>query len=154
MFEVQILQSVIQQERIDFPFIDGYKTALDAIFIHEHDHVLQIVRQHVRLIAGSARIQQQRFAVGHNAWRIGVSSAQPIEPASFAGHAFVTATQNCDPTPTCLQGTSKFFHNRCFAGATHSQVADADDETSKRALAKDSFPVEIKAQLHEPVVSE
>ena len=53
MFEMEILQTVVQQQRIDLPFFDGQQTAFDTVFVHEDDHVLQVMREHVRLIAGS-----------------------------------------------------------------------------------------------------
>ena len=52
MFEMQILQAVVEQERVDFPFVDGKAPAFHSIFIHQHDDILQIVGQHVRLVAG------------------------------------------------------------------------------------------------------
>ena len=53
VFEMQILQAIVKQECVNFPFVDGKETALYAIFIHEHDHVFQIVRQHVRFVTSS-----------------------------------------------------------------------------------------------------
>ena len=73
MFEMEILQAVVQQEGIDFPFVDGKQTAFDAIFVHENDHVLQVVRQHVRLITSCTRIKQERGAIGDNPRRIRIS---------------------------------------------------------------------------------
>ena len=52
MFEMQILQAVVEHEGIDFPFVDGKTTALHAVLIDQHDHVFQIVCEHVGLIAG------------------------------------------------------------------------------------------------------
>jgi hypothetical protein len=76
---VEILQAVVEQERIDFPFVDGNQTTFDAVFVHQDDHVLQVVRQHVGLIAGRTRIQQERCSVGDNARRIGISVVEPAE---------------------------------------------------------------------------
>ena len=78
MFEMKILQPVVQKERIDFPFVDGEQATFDAIFVHEDDDILQVVRQHIRLITSGTRIQQQRRTVGDNPWRIGISVVEPI----------------------------------------------------------------------------
>jgi hypothetical protein len=53
MFEMQILKSVVEQQRIHLPFIDREPSAFYAIFVHQHDYVLQIVCEHIRLIARS-----------------------------------------------------------------------------------------------------
>ena len=55
---MEILQAVIEQKRVDFPFIDREFPAFDAILVHQHDHVFQIVREHVRLVAGRHRIEK------------------------------------------------------------------------------------------------
>ena len=102
MFEMQILKSVVEQERIDIPFVDGEPAAFYPVLVHEHNHVLQIVREHVWLVAGCQRVEQQRFSIGYNPGRIGVAYAKPAQPASSARHAFVSATQNGDTTAARL----------------------------------------------------
>ena len=52
MLEMKVLQSIVEQERIDFPFVDRHQPAFDAVFIDQHDDVLQIVRQHVGFVPG------------------------------------------------------------------------------------------------------
>ena len=69
MFEMEILQSIIEQEGVRAHFADGVEPAFDAIFVDEDDDVLQIVRQHVGLVARGQRIEQERFAIGNNARR-------------------------------------------------------------------------------------
>src|SRR4030095_8542884 len=72
----------------------------------------------------------------------------------FGGRVFVAATKNRHSPPACLERAGDLFHNRCFARASNSQVAHADHENAKRALAKNSFAIKIKPQLYEPIVSE
>ena len=70
MFEMQILQTVIEQKRVGLPFIDRELAAFHAVLVHEHDHILQIMREHVWLVPGRERIEQQRFPIGNNPRRI------------------------------------------------------------------------------------
>src|SRR5437764_9437246 len=39
MFQVQILKSVVEQQRIDLPFIYRQAAAFYPILVHQHDHV-------------------------------------------------------------------------------------------------------------------
>ena len=39
MFEMQILQTIVEQERIDAPSIDREPAALYPVFVHQHDHI-------------------------------------------------------------------------------------------------------------------
>ena len=59
MFEMEILKSIIEQQRIYLPFIDGEPAAFYPVFVHQHDYVLQIVREHVRLVACDQGVEQQ-----------------------------------------------------------------------------------------------
>src|SRR4030095_790450 len=72
----------------------------------------------------------------------------------FGGRVFVAATKNRHSPPACLERAGDLFHNRCFARASNSQVAHADHENAKRALAKNSFAIKIKPQLYETIGSE
>ena len=91
MFQMQILQTVIEQERVCFHFADRVQPALHAILVHENDHILQIVREHVRLVAGRERIEQKRFAIGNNARRRGI----PFVAADPANFSFSVAARSC-----------------------------------------------------------
>ena len=59
MFEMQILKPIIEQQRIDLPFIDSEPPAFDPVLVHQHDYVLQVVREHVRLVTRDQRVEQQ-----------------------------------------------------------------------------------------------
>ena len=82
MLEMQILQSIIEQERVGFHFVDREKPALYPVLIDEHDHVFQVVRQHVGLVSRGQRIEQERFAIGDNAWRAADLAAEAL-PTNF-----------------------------------------------------------------------
>src|SRR5436309_12025215 len=72
MFKMQILQTIIEKQGVYFPFVDGKTTAFDAIFVHQHYDVLEIAREHVGLVAGGKRVEQQRFSVGNDTRRINI----------------------------------------------------------------------------------
>ena len=151
---MQILQSVIEQKGVGFHFTDSEKPALHAIFVHEHDHVLQILREHVRFVAGLQRIEKKIFAIGNDAWWIDMFVLQFVQPAALARtrHTFVTASQDGDAPAAGLQSAGKLFHDRRFACASDSEIADADDEAAKCALAKKALAVEKQTQLHDALV--
>src|SRR5689334_18441859 len=104
MFEVEILQAIVEQKGIDLPVIDRITPAFDAIFINEDDYVLQIVGEHVRFVPRGQRIQMQPFSVGHDAWRINDSAEKPVQPAVLGRFrlTFITAAKNRDPTTANL----------------------------------------------------
>ena len=52
------------------------------------------------------------------------------------------------------EGAREFFHNRRLTRAANGQVANADNQTTKRAFAQNSFPVKVETQLDETVVNE
>ena len=52
MLEMEILKSVVEQQCVDLPFIDGEPTAFHPVLVHDYNHVLQVVGEHIRLIAG------------------------------------------------------------------------------------------------------
>src|SRR6266404_608466 len=132
MFEMQILKPVIKQQRIHLPFINREAAAFYAVFVHQHDHVLQVVREHVRLVA----------------------SAKPAQPVSLARYALITAAQDGNAPSACLQRTGELLNNRRLTRATHGKITNADNETAERAFAENPLPIEIKPHLHQPVVNE
>ena len=156
MFEVQILQAVIEQERVGFQFFDREEAALHPVLVDQHDHVLQIVREHVGLVAGREGIEQKRFSVGDDRGGAGFFLRRKVPPFSRSAvrDAFVAAAENGDAPPAGPQGAREFFHDRRLPGAADGQIADADDETAERALAKNAMPVKKQPKLHEPLVDE
>ena len=39
MLEMEILKSVVEQQCVDLPFLDGEPAAFHPVFVHQHDHV-------------------------------------------------------------------------------------------------------------------
>src|SRR5207237_1056005 len=83
MFEMEILQTIIEQERISFPLVDRVTPALYAVFVDQNDHVMKIVRQHVWLVAGGDGIEEHQFPIRNDARRIDIFREQSLEPSSF-----------------------------------------------------------------------
>src|SRR5437762_13683327 len=81
---------------------------------------------------------------------------QPVEPISFGRlwHAFVTAAQDGDASATGLQRPREFFHHRCLTRSTNREIPDANDKAAERALAENSFPIQIKPKLDDSFVKE
>ncbi|MEY2556486.1 MAG: hypothetical protein QOF93_1630, partial [Verrucomicrobiota bacterium] len=100
------------------------------------------------------RIEKEKFSVGDDAWRIDIFGEQSIEPISLARfrHALVAAAQDRDTTAPELKGAREFFHHWRFTRSTDSEVSNADDEATERALAENSFPIQIKPELDDPLV--
>ena len=80
---------------------------------------------------------------------------QPVEPISLAGfwHTLITAAENCHAPAAGLECASKFLHHWRFARSADREISDADDETTERALAKNSFPIQIKPELDDSFVN-
>src|SRR5436305_1555718 len=80
--------------------------------------------------------------------------AHSIDPISFHGfrHALLAATKDRNSTAAQLQRTREFFHDRRFTGAADREIPDADDEATERALAENSFPIQVESELDDPFV--
>ncbi len=68
---------------------------------------------------------------------------------AFAWNTFVTAAEDGDAATTGLQRAGELFDDGRFARSADSQIADADDQTTESALAENTFPIKIEAQLHD-----
>ena len=64
-----ILKSIVQQQGVAAEFFDSIAPAFHAVFVHEHDHILEVGGEHVRFVAGHFRIEQKRFAIRDDARR-------------------------------------------------------------------------------------
>jgi hypothetical protein len=51
-----------------------------------------------------------------------------------------------------VQRAGKLLNNRRLARPADSKITDADHETSERAFAEKSLAIEIKPELHQPVI--
>ncbi len=147
---MEILKAVIEQQRVGLKFLDRILAGFDAILVHQHDDVLEIGREHVRLVAGLVRIEQQRFAVADDARR-----REPLHAGEFDEQAFqqralgalVAAREDGDAPAALGQGTGEFFHDGRLAGAADGEVADAHHQAAERPVAQQSHPVAPEPQL-------
>ena len=71
-----VLKSVIEQQCVAGELFDRIPTGLHAVLVYQHDHVLEIGGEHVGLITGGLRVQQQRLPVGNNFWGSDILSKQ------------------------------------------------------------------------------
>src|SRR5438874_4500902 len=156
MLEVEILQTVVEQQSIGVHFFNREEPALDAILVDQYGHVFQVVRQHVGLVSGSKRVEQQGFPIGNDAWWIGIVAAYLCQQTALARarNTFITTAKNGNVTSSFLQSTGKFFHNRSLARSTDSEIPDADNENAESPLTKNSFAIKEETELHESFVNE
>ena len=150
--QMPVLKTVVEQQRVAAEFFNRVTPALHAVLVHQHDDVLEVGRQHVRFVAGHFGIQQQRFAVGHDARRRLVIAQQNfIEDPVVQRLRFgtVAAREDGDVAPGVAQFPREFFHDRRFARAADGQIADGDDLDAQRFVAEDADIVKPAADFDE-----
>ena len=150
--ERQVLEAVVEHERVAAEAADRIGAGLHAVFVDQHDHAREIARQHVGLVAGLFGIEQHALAIAHHARRrlLRVREAVP-RPAPEGGRlALVAAAEDGDAAAALGQRTGKLFHHRRLAGAAHRQVADHDHQAAQRLIVQQPLPVEPEPQLHHP----
>ena len=64
-----VLESVIQQQGVTAEFLDGVSAGLHSVFVHQYDNIFEIGGEHIGLVAGILRIEQQVFCIGNHAGR-------------------------------------------------------------------------------------
>ena len=69
-----VLKTIIEQQRVAAEFFNGVSAAFHAVFVHQHDDVFEIGREHVRLVAGGFGIEHKDFAIGNDARRRAVAA--------------------------------------------------------------------------------
>ena len=147
-----ILKSVVQQQRVAAKFLDRVTPALHAVLVHQHDHVLEIGREHVRLVAGGFRIEQQRFAIRHDARRRACHREKAVllmKPLRERRRLrAIAAREDRHGAALVLQFAREFFHDRRLARAADGQVADRDHLHAERGVAQDAHVVEKPPHLH------
>src|ERR1051325_279369 len=153
MFQVKILKSIIEQECIHFPFVNGEPATFHPIFVHEYDHILQIMGEHIRFVSRCEGVEQQGFSIGNNSGRFRIAQT-PAAPTSLARHALVPPAENGHFAPPGLQSSGKLLHNRRFASTANGEIAYANHQTPQSPFAEDSFSIKIQPELYQPVVNE
>ena len=157
VLEMEVLQAVVEDERVRAELFDGVAPGFDPVFVHDHENPRQILREHVRLVACFPRAEQNVLAVADHA-RDGSAAApgQPRVPAfeQRRAAAFVSTAEDGHPTTFLLQCARQAFYHRRLAGAADGQVTDADDHATQRVVAQKTLPVQPQPQLHHLVEHE
>ena len=145
-----VLKTIVQQQGVAAELLDGVAAALDAVLVHQHDHVLEIGGQHVGLVAGHLGVQQQGFAVGDDARRGGVVAEQDL----FSSHWWngprlgaVAAGEDGHVAALVAQLAGELLDHRRLAGAAHGEIADGDDLHPEGRVAQNAEVVEEAADL-------
>ena len=80
LLQAQELQAVIEQQRVATEFADRVQAAFHPVLVDQHEHVLQVRREHERLVAGHLGVEQKRAPVGNNARRMAlIERAEAVE---------------------------------------------------------------------------
>ena len=150
--ERQVLEAVVEHERVAAKLLDRKLAGLHAVLVDEHDHAGEIFREHVGLVAGLLAVEQHVRAVAHNARRrlVGVREAIPEFFPKRLGLALVAAAEDGDAPAAVAQRPRKFLDHWRLARAAHSQVADNDNEATQRLIVKDALPVKPEPRLRDP----
>ena len=147
-----VLKAVVEQQRVAAEFFNRVTAAFHAVFVHQHHHVLEVRREHVRLIAGSFGIEQKRLAIGHHPRRRAVPAQQKSVDQSFGQRGrlgAVAAREDGHGAALVAEFTGEFFHDRRFAGAADRQIADGDDLHPQGGVAENADVVKEAAGLDE-----
>ena len=153
MRQFQILHAVVQQQGVAPQVLNGEDAGLDAVFVHQHRHAVQIFGEHERFISGMQGAQVARFPVAGDFGKIFRQPAVLVSPflRLIQLCAFVAACQDGYFTAAEGEGAGQQFHHRGFSGSSHSDVAHADHQHSQPGLPGDAGMKQIQpCQNHQP----
>ena len=153
MRQFQILHAVVQQQGVAPQVLNGEDAGLDAVFIHQHRHAVQIFGEHERFISGMQGAQVARFPVAGDFGKIFRQPAVLVSPflRLIQLCAFVAACQDGYFTAAEGEGAGQQFHHRGFSGSSHGDVAHADHQHSQPGLPGDAGMKQIQpCQNHQP----
>lgn len=116
MRQLQILHAVVQQQGVAPQVLNGEDAGLDAVFIHQHRHSVQIFGEHERFITGIQGAQVARFSVAGDLGKILRQPAVLVSPflRLIQLCAFVAACQDGYFTAAEGEGAGQQFHHRGF----------------------------------------
>ncbi len=154
-FQTQVLESVIQNQRIGVEFLNGIESGFHPVLIHEDSHLFQIGGQHVRFVTGSHGVEQQVFAVGNHTrgdfhFFGGKLLFQLIQERPVP--AAVTAAENCHAASFLAESLGEDFHDGRLARTAAGQVADTDYEASDCPVPDYPVVIEPEPEQHESAV--
>ena len=151
-FQPEILEAIVQHQRIHTVFFNGVKSGLDTVLIHDHAHIFQVAGEHVGFIAGVHGVQQQIFAVGNHPGRhfhlFRAEFLTQFFPEGPFIPAPVAAGKNRHFSALPAQSFGKDLHHRRLARPAAGQVPDTDDQTPDRPVADHPVFIHPQTQLH------
>ena len=134
---MEVSKSVVEQQCVDLPFIDGSGRFSLGLCPPARLHPLNCGRA-CKARRPRSRIEQQGFSIGNDSRRCRIST-EPALPAPLTRDALVTAAENRHSPSSGLQSASKLLNNRRLTRSAHREIADADHETPERAFAENPF---------------
>ena len=147
----EVLEPVVEDERVGVVFLDGVEAGFHAVLVDQHDHVLQVCREHVRLVARGKRVQEQVFAVGNDTRRDDHAARGEFAAEFFQERAVVAAAvaaaQDGDAAAFSAQRLCEDLDDRGLARSAAREVADADHEAADGVVADYAVFVEPKPEL-------
>src|ERR1017187_7531006 len=154
--ELPVLKPVVEQQRIASELLNGVTTTLDAVFIHQHHHILEVGGEHVGLVTGHFGIEQQRLAIRYDPRRRGVGAEkefiqQPLVEGWRLGT--VTAGKDGDVAALITQFTGELLHYRRLAGATPREITHGDDLHAEGRVPQNADVVKKAAGLDSHLVA-
>jgi hypothetical protein len=149
-FQGEVLEAVVEQERVAAEALDGVPAGFDAILVDQHHNVFEIGGEHVGFIAGLFAVEQQRLSVGDYFGRDFVFlehdlGDNPLPERTWC--ALVAARKNCDAAARLLQGARKDFDNRRFTGPANREIANADNLTTECMIPENTVLPEQEPEL-------
>ena len=142
--ELPILKPIVEQQRIAPELLDRIPAGLNAVLVHEHDHVFEIGREHIGLVARSFGIEEKRFAVRYDTRRCAIFAQQQlVRQALEERRRFraIAAGKNGHRAALVLQFARELFDDRSLAGAADGEIADRDHLHPDRVIPQQTHVI-------------
>lgn len=123
---------------------------LDAVAVDDDDDAFatEILREHVRLVTGLIRADQDRLAVGNHE-RIGATALGQPSPESLQhriGSSFIAAGKDGDFASARREHARHLEHDGGLPRATDSEITHDHDLATEGCIAKKPVTIEPEAQ--------
>jgi hypothetical protein len=150
--EAEVLETVVEEERVAVEFADGPAAGFDAVFVDDDGDAGEIAGEHPWFVAGVSGVAGDVRAIADDErWRFagGAEEASGETVAEGRFDAFVAAAEDSDLAAFLLEAAGEHFDDWGFAGAADGEVADADDGGSEVVIGFDAVSEERDAALDE-----
>ena len=144
----QILQTVVEQDGVHAEATQGEAPALDAVAVDDdHDAVAaQVLREHVRFVAGFIRTDEHRATVRHDQ-RIGPAHLGQPAPETFHHRirsSFVASRKDRDAATAGRQDLRHLQHDRRLTRPADRQITDDHHLAAQGRVTE--HPVAVKPE--------